>query len=296
MELDIIRAIQNISNEFIDTIFKIITFIGDQYVFIGIAILIYWFIDKKKGFKLVFVFLLSTAVTSVVKTIVKRPRPFEKDPTVLIGEKTHGYSFPSGHSQAIAVESSFLISEYGKKKPWLKYLMLTLLILVPFSRVYLGQHYITDVIAGVLLGIGMFILGSYLFDKMKDQEHIYGLILGAVFLVTLISLSFFNLSYDTYKDLYVGCSGFIGFSVGYYLEKKYIGFNVKNNTLKNIALKLLIGLTGVVLIQFGLKAVLPKGDLLIDGFRYLLLGLYATCGTLFIAKQVIKENDNKKDI
>ncbi len=291
MELEIIRSIQSISNQFLDTIFKVITFLGDQYVFIALAVVIYWFIDKKKGFKLVFVFLLSTAFTSVFKTIIKRPRPFKEDPTLLIGTETHGYSFPSGHSQAIAVETSFLYDEYGKKKSWVKYVLLSLLILVPFSRVYLGQHYPTDVLAGVILGIGMFILGSYLFKQMKDKEDLFGLGLGLIFLITLIILSFLKLDYDKYKDLFVGCAGFIGFSIGYFLEKKYVKFDVKNHSIKKTIVTLVIGLTGIILIQFGLKEVLPKGVLVLDGLRYLLLGLYATVGTLFICSKVVKNND-----
>ncbi|NLK12658.1 MAG: phosphatase PAP2 family protein [Candidatus Phytoplasma sp.] len=291
MELEIIRSIQSISNQFLDTVFKMITFLGDQYVFIGLAVVIYWFIDKKKGFKLVFVFLLSTAFTSVFKTIIKRPRPFIEDSTLSIGTKTHGYSFPSGHSQAITVETSFLYDEYGKKKSWVKYGLLSLLILVPFSRVYLGQHYPTDVIAGVILGIVMFILGSYLFKQMKDKEDLFGLGLGLIFLIILIILSFLKLDYDKYKDLFVGCAGFIGFSIGYFLEKNYVKFDVKNQSIKKTIITLVIGLTGIILIQFGLKELFPKGHLVLDGVRYLLLGLYATVGTLFICSKVVKHSD-----
>src|SRR5690606_23417162 len=105
-ELDIIRMIQAIRNGFLDTVMELLTELGDQMVFIGIAIFLYWFIDKKIGFKLVFVFIFSAVTNEILKGLITRNRPYVEDPSLGVGEPTHGYSFPSGHAQNIAVEST----------------------------------------------------------------------------------------------------------------------------------------------------------------------------------------------
>jgi membrane-associated phospholipid phosphatase len=89
-------------------------------------------------------FGLSSLVSTVVKALVDRPRP-TFDPLVDLPASA---SFPSGHATtafAAAVACAVLI-------PRLKWPALTLATLVAVSRVYLGVHYVFDVVAGALLG------------------------------------------------------------------------------------------------------------------------------------------------
>src|SRR5690554_59751 len=100
-ELDIIRFIQGIRNPFLDTLMELLTELGDQLVFIAIALVIYWFFNKRVAFKLVFVFISSAIVNELLKGIIARNRPYVEDPSLGVGTLTHGYSFPSGHAQKI---------------------------------------------------------------------------------------------------------------------------------------------------------------------------------------------------
>ena len=86
-----------------------------------------------------------------------------------------GQSFPSGHSVSAAIICCFLgcwIINKVKNK-WLRGLLISLLalfiILVVFSRMYLGQHYLSDTIAGIVLGTGYSIIAFFILKKRSKN-------------------------------------------------------------------------------------------------------------------------------
>jgi undecaprenyl-diphosphatase len=83
-----------------------------------------------------------------IKNFVHRPRPFLmiKGSVPLI--TSHGFSFPSGHS-TLAMAMAVVLAHHFPKARSLVY---TLAVLIGFSRVYFGVHYLSDVLAGFLLG------------------------------------------------------------------------------------------------------------------------------------------------
>jgi undecaprenyl-diphosphatase len=95
------------------------------------------------------VWLASVATSWVLKPAFDRARPFVADATVtVVGRPATGASMPSGHA-ATAVAGAFalaLLRPAGRVVAW------ALAALILFSRVYLGQHYPTDVLVGALVG------------------------------------------------------------------------------------------------------------------------------------------------
>lgn len=87
--------------------------------------------------------LLALGITFVLKYLVARPRPL-----VNALQVETDYSFPSGHATAVFAPLILIDKLYPK----LKWLWLSLGILVLFSRIYLGVHYLSDVAAGALIG------------------------------------------------------------------------------------------------------------------------------------------------
>ena len=172
--------------------------------------------------------MISAMVNSGLKEIFKRPRPFTVDGVdTPFGYETTGYSFPSGHAQASGILGYTAYDLYKKHhKNWLKWLGLFIVIVVPISRVYLAQHYLTDVLVGLILSIGVAVLMFKLIDKMNDKEEIYTL----YFLPILVILMIFVKNHD----LYIAAGGFMGFAIGYFVEKRYVKYDVRNKPLNQV--------------------------------------------------------------
>ncbi|MFA5560454.1 MAG: phosphatase PAP2 family protein [Acholeplasmataceae bacterium] len=289
MNIEIIRFLQNIRNDILDWFFYLITQIGDQIIFIFIAVVIFWVYDKRFAFKITISFLLGSIINLAVKMTVKIDRPYTKpgitEPNmpvlkpVLPGVHTEGYSFPSGHSQNAAVLGYSMIDEAKKKgKKTVMIFSIIIMILVPISRMYLAQHYITDVIAGLVLGIIITCLIFKMIDKTNDKEHLYALFFIPIFLGLMVFLR------NSLVPLAAG--GYIGFVIGYYFEKTAINFKLKQPLGQQI-LKVLIGFVGIVGIYLLFKVVLPSGRWN-DFFNYFSISLWATLGAPAVFKYGLK--------
>lgn len=284
MDLNIIKVLQTLRSPVVDWFFYIVTQFGDQYAFIVMAVILYWTYDKIYAHKFATTFMISALINTGIKEIVKRDRPYIKHPTEVETETkwlTDGYSFPSGHSQSIGVLGYTLIDLHKKhNKKFLYWIAIFLMIFVPISRLYLAQHFPSDVI----VGLGLSILMSYLLFKMLDRannkEEFYTLALIPVF----AGLMFFIKT----SSLYLASGAFIGFAIGYYLEKRYIKYNVKNTLGKQI-LKIIIGLVIALAFKEGLKHVFPS-NLLFTFIRYFIIGVWVALGAPWVFKYVFKSN------
>lgn len=143
----------------ITPIAKFITFFGGATCLITLSVCLFIFIkNKKTGGCIILNLVIATALNLLLKNILQRPRPEEYR---IINES--GYSFPSGHSMVSMAFYGFLIYLIYKNFKN-KYLKWTLIILLSFlivnigiSRIYLGVHYTSDVIAGFLVSIAYLI-------------------------------------------------------------------------------------------------------------------------------------------
>lgn len=152
-------------------IFLIITNLGSPYVLIVLTLLSFLLKNKKISFIITANLGLITIINQVLKFIIKRPRPSD---LFLIVET--GYSFPSGHSM---VSLSFyglliyFIYKYFKNKK-LKISLITLLsliiVLIGISRVYLGVHFVSDVISGFLLSLSYLMIFIKVINKFILKE------------------------------------------------------------------------------------------------------------------------------
>jgi membrane-associated phospholipid phosphatase len=140
-------------------------------------------------------FGLSDGVGGIIKNIVARPRPFEVLPYVhkLVG--AGGYSFPSSHaSNTFAFATGISYFFRGAAIPFL-----ALAAIVSFSRIYVGVHYPSDVLGGMLWGVASFfiVLGVYRKIKSVYERDKY----SAAFFIISLSLIVFRLLYIQYGPL-----------------------------------------------------------------------------------------------
>lgn len=154
-------------------IFKIITHLGSSLVLISIALLIFLIIKNRKiGISICLNLTLIAILNVILKNIIARPRP---NIYPLINETS--YSFPSGHSMISAAFYGYLIYLIykhlkDKKIKWLIIILLGLIvILIGLSRIYLGVHYLSDVIAGFLIAVSYLIVYIEIIKKLVGGSN-----------------------------------------------------------------------------------------------------------------------------
>ena len=95
--IEVIRAVQNFSNPFLNEIMKIFTE-ASTYGFVVFIIGLYlWCIDYKKGLHLAYAAAFTSGLNGGIKRIFKIPRPFAHAPEIML-KSIGGFSTPSGHS------------------------------------------------------------------------------------------------------------------------------------------------------------------------------------------------------
>ena len=261
MELEILRNIQSIANPFFDFLFQLITICGEQIVLISIISIIYWALDKNFGEYIAYSVLTSVLLNNSIKDIFKMKRPIGEEGIRTLREQTAtGYSFPSGHTQSA---SSF----YGAMAIYLKkrvmYIIATIMIIsIGFSRLYLGVHYPKDVIVGGILGVLTSLICYKLYNKVENKMLLYVI----TFVIFIPALTFAHSA-----DFIKGMGTYLGFIIGIYIEKKYVNFSIEVNKGNKI-IRVLLGVVILLVLQLGLKVILPNG-LIFSFIRYGLISL-----------------------
>ena len=128
-----------------------LTHLGDASTTIGVAVVVLAAGQTRLGTAMLLANLLSHLPVQLLKRVVARPRPSDAfgQPLALVPLPDQ-FSFPSGHAAAAtAVATTTAIAH-----PWTVAIVLPLAVLVSYSRVALRVHHATDVLAGVMLGLG----------------------------------------------------------------------------------------------------------------------------------------------
>lgn len=159
-------------NDLLINIYKLITFLGSTLFIISMCVffLILFIILKKKNHGLIVtsVVIISTLINNLIKIIIARERP-----NVISFVTEHSYSFPSGHTMAATTLYGILLyfvlkSNMNKKLKIALSVVLGLLpVLVAFSRVYLGAHFMSDVIGAIIISTILLLIETYVIDKKK---------------------------------------------------------------------------------------------------------------------------------
>lgn len=167
-------AVNGWSSPILDLAFTLLTMLGSAWS-LGLCTLFIFALNRsqaKRALVLIFAsWLLSGILVQALKHTIDRPRPLVQlgaENVRVLGDKRHEHSFPSGHTQtgfSIACTLSLL---YNRRR-WLQTLLYALAIGIGLSRIYVGAHFPSDVLAGALIGILVSLLIFYFWRK-KDSS------------------------------------------------------------------------------------------------------------------------------
>lgn len=302
MQIEVLRAIQSISSPILDKMFIYITMMGEEYFLIAVTVIVFWCVNKKLGYKLGFVVLTSSVINYVAKDVfhallaagrfgedaknffnINRPIG-QPEIRSLRTETATGWPFPSGHTQGTtAFWITFMLH---LRKKWIYAAGTVCIILVGFSRLYLGVHWPSDVIGGLIIGGLWALFACWVFDKALEKSK-KSILLFIIVPVISGMVFYFDSSYCQLAGTLTG------FFAGYVVEDKYIKFTEKAKLWQQI-LKFVFGFIVLLLIRIIVKKLLPVSPVS-DFIRYLLIGLWITAGAPEVFTRLLPgEPINKK--
>ena len=295
--MDILRWLEGLRTPAGDFIFDKLTHLGGEIAVMILAISIFWCVNKKWGYYILTVGFFGTILSQFLKLVYRIPRPWILDPNFTIVESARaeatGYSFPSGHTQNAVGTFGGLAA--CTNKIWPRIVCIALVILVPFSRMYLGVHTPLDV--GIAFGAAVILLLVFYPLVMKSDAHpnrMYWLF-GAMLVCCIAYICYVNFvlspadfgtaaedlaNYtEGVKNGWSLTGALLGLLVTYLYDSRSMHFDEKAPLLGQLC-KIVLGLGCVVAIRAGLSWVfgtLFPGQLIWNMPRYFLMVLMAGC-------------------
>jgi len=256
--------------------FRVITELGSDYFYMILIAVGFWTVNKRASILTAFVLAASSTSNYWLKIIFKNPRPPATN--WLPGVRVSNYSLPSGHAQNSMTIWGWLGIKI--KTWWMKTLSVVLTGLIGLSRVYIGVHWLGDVIFGWAVGFLLLIVLWKLEEPIRSTISKYktnliylGLVifgLGATILTEFLS----PVTIEGLEANFGPNGGFIiGLGIGLMLEKKYVNFDIalKNGEKWRAALRVILGLVLVFATGVSLSYMLPRNIYWMCATQYALL-------------------------
>lgn len=282
--------LEGLRNPVCDFLFSLITLCGEETVFMAIGMIVFWCVNKYKGYYLLCVGFIGTVINQFLKILCRVPRPWVKDPNFTIVESAReaasGYSFPSGHTQT-SVGLFGGIARMSKSTA-LRVGMIVLAALVALSRMYLGVHTPADVLVSLGIATLLVFVAYPLFKKAEKSPKVMYAILFT-FLGVMIAYVCFVMLFPFPEEVYhvdavhnlisarkngftlLGCA--VGLLATYTVDLKWTRFDTKAVWWAQI-LKVVGGLALVVAVKSLLKSPLEMlfvNEFVARSVRYFLM-------------------------
>ncbi len=206
-ELSLLQYLSQFRHEMINPIIQLMHHLDKGYTYTIIGIFTLTIINPKLGKRLFILFGLVFVSNYFLKSILQQPRPFILDSSLGLAKTNSLYGLPSGAAQAATAMLVFFYYHFPKKK--ILIFGLLYLSMICFSRVYIGVHFITDVVAGSLIGflLAKFYLRYIDFVEEKATQW-SSLTFIALCILTGVAMRFSDLV-DSYQFGFALIIGFI---------------------------------------------------------------------------------------
>ena len=288
--MDVLYRLAEIRVPLADSVFLALTYLGSEFAAIAVIFILYWCFNKRKAYYVFANVMFGTLLNQGIKFFCCVPRPFVRDPEFKIVEAARdgagGYSFPSGHTNnAVSIFGSLAVL-YRKKTA--RVLCVLAVILVGFSRMYLGVHYPSDVLGGLVCGLILLAALHPVYKMSEEKPQVWPVLFGigaGVSLILALVLEFVpwgeNIDQDNLAEaiksvnLSFGC--LLAMAICEPLERTKIRFETKAVWWAQV-LKVVLGIAIAMAVRAGLKPVIGAvfGTLGIgDAVRYFTITMAA---------------------
>jgi len=287
-QLKIIEFIQQARSPFLDEFFKFLNLFDTPIFYIILFPLIWIGYSWRFGAKTFFILILSAILSNLLKNVFMQPRPYILDPSVGIIHVLSNFGLPSNAAQT-AVILPLLLIEHFKKRKWPIVVGINFFVWISLSRLYLGVHFLTDIIAGWVIGFALFLVYLYVFPwienfiKKHKASHVFWIATFVVFILSLIPKMDVN--------FYV----FIAIFLGLLLSKKYDMFLKDSKTIKEFFKRAVFSVLGIFLMALVVSFVFGNRPYLIKNTNYTLMGIWISFLCSYFYKKIfIKHKKMKK--
>ncbi len=263
--MEFLRILEQLRTPVGDAMMSAVTLFGEETLFMTVALIFFWCLDKKRGYYLLFCGFVGTVCIQILKMSFRIPRPWVLDTTFHPVEGSvdaaTGYSFPSGHTQC-ATDLYGGIARSAKQRI-LQIGGIVLCLLVAFSRMYLGVHTPLDVGVSLLIGgVLVFLFYPLIYRAYERPKQKY-ITIAAILVLTLANLLFVSLYpfpanvdpvnlADAQKVAWQMFAIILGMCFIYPIDANYLRFEVKAVWWAQI-LKLICGIALILAVRILLK-------------------------------------------
>lgn len=303
--IDWIISIQSLGS-WLELPMEFFTFLGSENFFFIVLPLIYWSVDAGIGLRVGFVLAASDSLKFIFKLLFAGPRPYWVSPQVEALSAENSFGVPSGHAMDAAALWGAMAAGANKRWAWITAVVLALLI--GFSRLYLGMHFVHDVLLGWLIGYLLLFLFLRFWDPVAAwlKGKTLGQQIRIAFLVSFLpivigmgsSLRLGNYAFPvawtenalrsgplpepaSIEGIFTSGGSLFGLAAGAAWIASRGGYRAEG-PLEQRALRYVIGLLGIMILWFGLGEVFPRGEtllpLVLRYLRYSLVGFWVTGG------------------
>jgi uncharacterized membrane protein YhaH (DUF805 family) len=285
------------------------TFLGQENFFFLVLPLIYWSLDAKLGLQVAFILATSNYLNALAKVLFATPRPYWVSTNVEPLSVESSFGTPSGHAQNSAALWGIMaagVQRAGKRWAWIAAFVIALL--VGFSRLYLGVHFLHDVVLGWMLGLLLLFIFLRFWDagaawlKQKSLLQQIAIAFSVSLLMIIVGvlihapMSAYVLPQDwannalragpipdptSIEGIFTSAGSLFGLAAGAAWIASRGGYETSGSVEKR-ALRYVIGLIGIMILWYGLGEVFPRGEtvlpLILRYIRYAFVGLWITAG------------------